>query len=298
MFETLFGFLKAKDVKYDTNVRVADISPVGIGGPCHAVVWPRDIETLVCVVEFLENNQKEYKIVGRMTNLLVGDLGYDGVIIRTDALRGFRVDRNRVYVECGATMPYIARRVAELGLSGLEELSGIPGSIGGMIICNAGAYGRDTSDVLKSVTLLDRRSGEVKTVDAGEISFSYRHSSLSSGACVVIAATVELSFDDSEHIRRTMTEFSNMRRDSQPYGMRSLGSTFKRPIFGYASRMIDECGLKGYRIGGAEISDKHAGFIVNRGDATADDFLRLMTLARERVYERFGVVLEPEIEIL
>ena len=298
MFEALLGLLKTKDIRYDTDVLLADISPIRIGGPCPLVVWPSSKDELVCVVDWLENNGIGYKIVGRMTNLLVRDSGYSGAIIRTDRMCSWWTDKNSVYTECGITLPHLAKALAPLGITGIEQLSGIPGSIGGALVCNAGAYGCSISDVLKSVTVLDGRTGEMRTLGRADVSFAYRYSSLAEDGGVLLCAVLQLDYDDPECIRRRMADFANMRTSSQPCDMRSLGSTFKRPADGYASKMIDECGLKGQRIGGAEISDKHAGFIVNRGGATADDVARLMSLVSDRVYVRFGVVLEPEIEIL
>ncbi|MBO5906810.1 MAG: UDP-N-acetylmuramate dehydrogenase [Clostridia bacterium] len=296
MFSLLFDFLKEKDFKYKERVNLKILSSVGIGPTVPLLVYPSSTEQLVSLVEYLHKFEIQYKIVGRMTNILFTDKACDFVIIATADISRIEFSSEGVYAECGATLRRLCALCVEQALCGIEALSGIPASVGGAILSNAGAYGAEVSDVLETVRALDKVSGQLIKLCADECDFSYRHSIFQTGRYVILSAKFRLSkanFDVGERMR----EFSRRRIDTQPTAERSLGSTFKRPRGAYAAELIDRCGLKGTGVGGVKISEKHAGFIVNTAHGTAEDYVSLMELVRRRVYDEFSLLLEPEIEI-
>ena len=271
----------------------------GIGGPAAAVIFPKSQSELTDVCVLLKDIGIRPFIMGNGTNLLIGDGKIDRVIIKTargvsDTVRngpaGF-------VAGCGTTLAELAENALKSGLSGLEFAAGIPGTLGGAVVMNAGAYGGEMKDVVKRTYYLDE---ELNLSEAGgeEHGFSYRNSVFSDSDKIIVKCEIELTPEAPEKIRAAMRTYAGKRRRSQPSDKPSAGSVFRRPKTGYAAMLIEEAGLKGFATGGARVSEKHAGFIVNTGGASFDDVLRLMEIIREAVYRNTGVDLEPEIKIL
>ena len=270
-----------------------------IGGPARLMACPASGAEAAALLRLLREADAPVELMGKGTNLLVADEGLDAVVVRLgEAISGAELlPGDRVRAGAGISLAKLAVFAAEAGLSGLEFAHGIPGSLGGAVFMNAGAYGGEMKDVLESAELA-LPDGTLREVPAEELELSYRHSALEGSGALVTAATVKLKPAEPETIRARMRELMEKRRASQPLDMPSAGSTFKRPVGGYAAALIDQAGLKGFAIGGAQVSEKHAGFVINRGGATFDDVLRLMEHIQKTVLEKSGVRLEPEVRIL
>ena len=296
MFENVLDFLKTQDVEYTFGVNLRDLSPIRIGGTVKCIVYPRTVESYKHILHFLTSERIEYKIFGRMSNVLFIRDSYDIVAIRTDRMSSYVNSDGVMSAQCGLSLSSASYALASEGYGGISQLCGIPGSLGGLIRTCAGAYGKDISDVLESVSVYDPVKDKSYDIPRADIGFSYRHCPVDSGLAIT-GAKILLVRDDSEKIKDEIMHFRKMRNQAQPVGCKTLGSTFKRPVGVYAAQLIDMAGLRGKRVGGAEISQKHAGFIVNSGDATPADVIELMHLAAETVYKLYGVNLEPEIEM-
>jgi UDP-N-acetylmuramate dehydrogenase len=234
-------------------------------------------------------------ILGGGSNILAADGGVTVPIVHTAGLRDITIDGETVRASCGVGLPELSRAAAREGLSGLEWASGIPGSLGGATVMNAGAYGGEMSQVIAEALVFDGHECVVMT----GFDYSYRHSVfLDKPNLTVLEATIRLTRDDPAEIAARMETHRNARNEKQPTTLPSAGSFFKRPKGGYAAAMIDECGLKGVSVGGAQVSPKHAGFVVNTGGATCEDVLRLASLVRETVFRKFAAELEPEVRLL
>ena len=293
----LEAFLSEKNIKYFCDMSVEKYSSFKIGGIAAIAIFPTTVDELCYALRMTKELQIKFEVIGNASNILFAFEKYNGALIFTSEIGGYSFDGQRLYAECGASLVKMSNAAKEKSLSGLEFVCGIPARIGGACVMNAGAHGSAMSDIIEYTDAIDVSTGE--RVRIYDNHYGYRKSIyLENQSLICLGASMKLSLGNKDEIAERMRENSEKRRASQPLSLPSAGSYFKRPEGDFAGRLIDECGLKGERIGGAEVSPKHAGFIVNRGDATADDFLRLMALARERVYERFGVVLEPEIEIL
>ena len=268
-----------------------------IGGACDAMLLPSSIEDVEAVCALLAECGEKPFLMGNGTNLLVTDAPLHRIVLRMgeDFSRIDPVNGTALRAESGATLSRLALFAAARGLAGLEFAHGIPGTLGGAVSMNAGAYGAEMKDVVTSVTYLDKDLSLRETDDAG---FSYRRSRFSDTDCIVLGAKISLHEDDPNAIRERMRLLAERRRSSQPLDMPSAGSTFKRPAGGYAAALIDEAGLKGYTVGGAQVSEKHAGFVVNRGVACFDDVLRLIEHIQSEVYRVSGIELEPEVKII
>ena len=268
-----------------------------IGGACDAMLLPSSIEDVEAVCALLAECGEKPFLMGNGTNLLVTDAPLHRIVLRMgeEFSRVDPVNGTALRAESGATLSRLASFAAARGLAGLEFAHGIPGTLGGAVSMNAGAYGGEMKDVVPSVTYLDKDLSLRETDDAG---FSYRRSRFSDTDCIVLGAKISLHEDDPDAIRERMRSLAERRRSSQPLDMPSAGSTFKRPAGGYAAALIDEAGLKGYTVGGAQVSEKHAGFVVNRGGACFDDVLRLIEHIRSEVYRVSGIELEPEVKII
>ena len=269
-----------------------------IGGEAEVMAFPKSEGELSALLKKSALLDWKFAILGAGTNVLAPDEGVQGLVIcLKDCLDGMRqTDETHIQVMAGVTMSRAAVFAANLGLAGMEFAHGIPGTVGGGVYMNAGAYGGEISDICESVQVMDY-SGEVKTLSRDQMDFSYRHSCLEGREAVVVSAVFGLIPGSSDEIRRKMKDFQQRRMASQPLDLPSAGSAFKRPSSGYAAALIDQAGLKGYRIGGAAISEKHAGFAVNLGGATAADVKALLTQVSETVYNSTGILLEPEIRI-
>ncbi len=268
-----------------------------IGGPVPLLVTAPG-KALPDLYRACQNEGWPVLLLGNGSNLLVSDDGLDMVVIRLDTGEPV-VLREETEIVCPAGLPLkqLCRFARDRGLSGLEFAFGIPGTVGGGVYMNAGAYGGELRDVVTAVTVLTP-AGEVKELSAEDMAFSYRHSALMEQGGAVLSATFSLMPDDPAAITARMEEFLRRRREKQPLEYPSAGSFFKRPPGHYAGTLIEQCGLKGFRVGDAQVSEKHAGFVINRGQATCKDMRALAREVRRRVYEQAGVTLEPEVRLL
>ena len=269
-----------------------------IGGPVEVMAFPKNAAELSDILHTAAQLQIIPAILGAGTNVLAPDNGMDGLCIcLKDVLDGMELlEGNRIRVMAGVTMTRAAIFAANRGLSGMEFAHGIPGTVGGGVYMNAGAYGGEICDICESVDVMDRQ-GNLVTLTNEQMEFSYRHSRLEAEGGIVVSAVFRLTPKETEEIKAKMKELQGKRSASQPLDLPSAGSAFKRPVGGYAAALIDQAGLKGFRVGGAAISTKHAGFAVNLGDATAADVQELLRQVSDRVYENSGIHLEPEVRI-
>lgn len=269
-----------------------------VGGAADFFIKISSRQQLVKTVPYLNALGLSYFVLGNGSNLLVSDNGYQGVILQIGAQMGnITVDGTKIAVQAGAPLAKLAKTAMEHGLSGLEFASGIPGTVGGAVMMNAGAYGGEMEQVVSSVTVLAKDGSEL-TLSHDDMEFSYRSSILKNRSFIILEAEFTLQSGDTKQIQAKMEEYGQSRREKQPLQYPSAGSTFKRPDGCYAGKLIMDAGLRGYRIGGAQVSEKHCGFIVNVGNAQASDIYELIQEVQERVYEKFGVRLEPEIIML
>lgn len=270
-----------------------------IGGPARLMLLPSSAEEAASALAILRSSGAQVLIVGSCTNLLIPDEGYPGAVVRMSkpASSMELLDAAHIRAQAGATLNALAVFAARHGLTGLEFAHGIPGSVGGGVAMNAGAYGGEMRDVLESAEYVDA-DGVISTLSGDALGLSYRHSAFSDTDKLITSAVFRLTPGDGEAVRARMNELIEKRRASQPLDMPSAGSTFKRPKTGYAAALIDQAGLKGLSVGGAMVSTKHAGFVVNAGGATYSDVIELMREVRRRVYEFSGVLLEPEVKII
>ena len=289
-------FAPVCQIKY--NEPMADHTSFRIGGNAEVFAMPKTREELAGILRISTELNVKPRILGAGTNVLAPDAGIDGIVIcLKDCLDGMQqVDENRICVMAGVTMTRAAIFAAKLGLSGMEFAHGIPGTIGGGVYMNAGAYGGEMKDIVESVEVMDI-CGNIRTHTNEEMCFSYRHSRLEDSGEIVIGAILCLTSAETDAIKARMKELQSRRSASQPLDMPSAGSAFKRPAQGYAAALIDQAGLKGYRVGGAAISAKHAGFAVNLGGATAADVQELLRKVSDVVFEKTGIRLEPEVRI-
>lgn len=268
-----------------------------IGGPCAVFAVPGSEEELAALLQYTAEKALPRFLMGSGTNLLCADAGFDGVVIQTGRLCRVSVEDHVVTAGAGSSLTRTAYAAMNAGLTGLEFAHGIPGSVGGGAVMNAGAYGGALQDVILDVTCLDD-DGNRRCFSNIESAFSYRHSRFQEEPLTVTSVRFALQPGEPDAIRATMNELAERRRAKQPLELPSAGSVFKRPPNGYASAMIDECGLKGLTVGGACVSPKHAGFIVNNGGATCADVLQLIEIIQTHIQNRFGVRLECEIRTL
>lgn len=269
-----------------------------IGGKADMFVSVRSEKEVSELISLAKETGTPYMIMGNGSNMLVGDGGIRGLVIQIGKeLSAVKSDGVKIEAQAGALLSRIASEAAKAGLTGFEPLSGIPGTLGGGIYMNAGAYSGEIKDVVRSVKYIDD-DGVMHEVNGEECDFGYRHSIFSGGGMYIVSAVIELKPGNEEQIRADMAEYSKRRCDKQPISMPSAGSTFKRPEGYFAGKLIQDAGLMGYSIGGAAVSEKHAGFVVNKGGATADDVLALIEYIQKTVKEKFGVQLEPEVRLI
>ena len=269
-----------------------------IGGPADALALPKTPEEVAEVVRFCHEHAQPYYVLGNGSNLLVSDEGYRGLVLQL--YRNFndiQVNGETITVQSGAMLAAVARTAYQTGLTGLEFASGIPGPIGGAVVMNAGAYGGEMKNVLKEVTVLTKE-GEVLVIPAKALELGYRTSVIPKNGWIVLGAVLQLKKGDQEQILARMEELKEQRITKQPLDLPSAGSTFKRPEGYFAGKLIMDAGLRGFTVGGAQVSEKHCGFVVNRGNATAADVWELICEVKRRVKEMTGVELEPEVKLL
>ena len=269
-----------------------------VGGPADYFIVPESIEELSKLVKYLNLVEREYFILGNGSNLLVGDHGYRGVVIWiADNFAEIKVEGNKIIAGAGAMLSKVASTALEAGLTGFEFASGIPGSVGGAMVMNAGAYGGEMKDIVKRVEVVTT-DGDVFEMSNAEMNFGYRTSVCRKAKLAVTKVEFELEAGDKEAIKARMDELKAQRLAKQPLEFPSAGSTFKRPEGHFAGKLIMDAGLSGYTIGGAKVSEKHCGFIVNSGNASAIDIHDLIFEVQEKVKNRFNVKLEPEVCII
>ncbi len=281
------------------NASMADFTSFQAGGKAAILVVPQNDVQLQYAMRVIEEEKAPYFIMGNGTNLLVRDGGYPGVIVKIgSALAGIQTDGENLEAGAGALLKDVAIKALEAGLTGFEFASGIPGSIGGAAFMNAGAYDGEMSRVVESVKVLAPDGSAVYTLAADEMDYGYRKSRLMENGGIILSVTLKLTAGDKEEIALKMKDLGDRRKAKQPLEYPSAGSFFKRPPGNYAGTLIDKAGLKGTSVGGAMVSERHAGFLINTGNATASDIVALMKLVQQRVLEYSGISLEPEIRII
>lgn len=275
---------------------LAPLTTMEIGGKCGLFVEPNSEECLREVLGVCRSENIPYFLIGKGSNLLINR--FDGIVIKIGGgLGGFGIDGNRVTAGAGGSLAALCAAAANEGLSGMECLYGIPGSVGGALYMNAGAYGGEMKDIVKSARYIDGE-GNIAELPSEEMKLSYRHSVFSENNFCILSVTLELERGDKDAIKAKMSEVVQKRRDKQPLEFPSCGSTFKRPEGYFAAALIEECGLKGCTVGGAQVSEKHSGFVINRGGATFEDVMELVGHIKKVVLEKKGVELECEMLIV
>lgn len=268
-----------------------------VGGPADYFAMPATVNELKRLIAVAKEENLPVTVIGNGSNLLVLDKGIRGLVICTTELKEITVDGQEITAACGVSLAALAGKARECGLTGLEFASGIPGTVGGGIVMNAGAYGGSLSDCAVETVCVDM-NGEIKTFRGEEQQLGYRKSAFSNGDLIVIQVKFDLHKGIAEEISELMAELNARRRDKQPLDKPSAGSTFKRPEGYFAGKLIEDSNLKGYRFGGASVSEKHAGFVINDGYGTAKDVLEVIRHCQEVVLQKFGVELETEVKIL
>ncbi len=283
------GIFMEEPMKKHTTFRV--------GGPADVLVQP-DETALAAILALCRQYHVPYSFIGNGSNLLVGDKGIRGVVIEmTDPMGNIEVDGTKITAQAGAMLSKIANTAASNGLGGMEFAAGIPGSVGGAVVMNAGAYGGEMKDIIERVYVLDENGAQLE-LDRDALDFGYRHSCIPKKKYIVTKVVLELVPRDEAEIRSEMKELNEKRAEKQPLQYPSAGSTFKRPEGYFAGKLIMDAGLRGYQVGGAQVSEKHCGFVINKGDATAADICQLMRDVSDKVQAQFGVVLEPEVKMI
>ena len=295
-YKKLESILTEEQVKIEEPMK--NHTTFRVGGPAAYFVMPRTAEEVAKVTELCAQENVPYYIVGNGSNLLVSDKGYDGVIIQIyKQMSRVEVKGREIYAQAGALLSMVAKRALDTELAGFEFAAGIPGTLGGACVMNAGAYGGEMKDVLKSVTVLDK-DGNVKKLAKDELELGYRTSVIAKKGYIVLDAVMELKEGKAEEIKALMDDLKERRITKQPLEYPSAGSTFKRPEGYFAGKLIQDADLRGFQVGGAQVSEKHCGFVINKDGATASDVMELMRQVSDKVYDKFGVRLEPEVKRL
>ena len=290
--------IDSKKIKYDEPM--SKHTSFKIGGLAQCLIKVDAIEELKKILSFVRQNNINLTIIGNGSNLLVLDSGIKGITIKINIKKQI-IDVKEEFIEvkvgAGNSNIELAQKLLKEEITGFEEISGIPGTIGGAIRMNAGAYGKEMKDIVKDVTFMDY-DGNITVLENEKLGFEYRNSMFSKNKYIILEATLKLQKGTYDEIKQKMDEYLKSRKEKQPLEFPSAGSTFKRGNDFITAKLIDECGLKGYKIGGAEISNKHAGFVINRGNATAKDVLDLTKYIKEKIYEKFQKTIELEIEVI
>ena len=297
IYELLTNEIKQGIVKIDEPMRKH--TNFKIGGNADVFVIAKNIEEIKCVIKFSKENNIPLTILGNGSNVLVSDKGIRGIVLQvgTKEIKIEKHENALIEVDAGVMLGALAQVLLKQSISGFEFAAGIPGSIGGAIRMNAGAYGGEMKDIVKNVTVLNEK-GEINILTNEECEFSYRHSRFTNSKEIIIKATLELPFGNENEIKAKMDEYAQSRKEKQPLNLPSAGSTFKRGADFITAKLIDECGLKGYTSGDAQVSTLHAGFVVNLGNATAQDILSVVNHVKQVVLEKTGKQIELEIELL
>ena len=292
----LLSFLESsQEYECGFDIPASELTSFRVGGSVDTVIYPKNKGAFCALLRYLSETGIRHTVLGCGSNVLVPDEGYDGVLVITTHMTEMKIDGVTLTAECGRGVTSCASAAQREGLSGFEFAYGIPGSVGGAVYMNAGAYGSEIAAIITKAECYDAASGQLHTLTRDELCLGYRDSILRHNGMIVVSAEFSLKPGDRDAILAEMTDYMTRRRDKQPLEYPSAGSVFKRAPGHYTGKLIEDAGLKGMRIGGAEVSEKHAGFIVNRGGATADDIKTLVALVEEKVYEMHGVRLEREL---
>lgn len=297
--DALKEFLTSEDIAFEENVSAAGLCSFRTGGSVSYLIKPASEKSLISLVTFLAKEGIKYTVLGKGSNVVFPDGAYDGAIVATGNINNISAEDNIITAQTGATLFSLSTFAAGSGLSGLEFANGIPGSVGGAIYMNAGAYGSEISDIMISCRYLDLSHHKIVEADVKSCDFSYRHSIFKGKrSLLVLSGKFGLEYGDPKLIKEKITDLRRRRLEKQPLEYPSAGSTFKRPCGSFAGKLIEECGLKGFGFGGACVSEKHAGFIINRSNASSEDIKKTVEYVRDKVFEQTGVRLECEIEFL
>lgn len=292
---SLSNFIKKDNLQI--NVPMKKHTSFKVGGPVDVLVIPEKYDEVVKVIELCERYDVNYYIVGNGSNLLVKDGGIRGVVIKLLRLNKLQIGNNKIIAGCGVPLGFLSRKARDKSLTGLEFACGIPGSVGGAVAMNAGAYNGEISSIIESVLVIDNK-GNMRRINKDELEFGYRTSIILKQKYVVLEATFKLEKGDKEKISTRINDLMRRRIEKQPLEYPSAGSTFKRPAGHFAAKLIQDSGLKGKSIGGAQVSEKHSGFIINKENATAKDILNLINFVKHTVKSKFNVDLDPEVRII
>lgn len=294
LYNELLKIMSEEQVK--TEEPMKNHTTFRVGGPAEFFVMPRSAEEVKKVIDLCRRESFPYYIIGNGSNLLVSDQGYRGVVLQIyKEMSYIEIEENVVVAQAGALLSAIANKALENGLTGFEFAAGIPGTLGGACVMNAGAYGGEMKDVLEEVTVLTEE-GEVLIIPKENLELGYRTSIIARKGYIVLEARIQLREGEKEAIKSLMEELKDKRVSKQPLEYPSAGSTFKRPEGYFAGKLIQDAGLKGYQVGDAQVSEKHSGFVINRGNATASDVMQLISDVKDKVKEQFGVTMEPEVK--
>ena len=291
--------LNKECIKY--NVSMIDYTSFKIGGIAECLIKVQKTEEIQEILNICKINQIPLTIIGNGSNLLIRDKGIKGIVLKID-IKKFEIQNEekivKLTVGSGNKLGEIAQKLLQKEISGFEFASGIPGTIGGAIRMNAGAHGSEMKDIVRTITYIDKEDVKIYKIDNEQANFEYRNSLFANNKYIIIETELQLTKGKKEEIQAKMQEYATYRKEKQPIEYPSAGSTFKRGTDFITAKLIDECGLKGYKIGGAQISEKHAGFIINTGNATAEDVIKLIEYTKEQVYNKFRKEIKTEIEII
>lgn len=269
-----------------------------IGGPADLMVLPRNIDEITQVISLCHSMELPYFVMGNGSNLLVRDGGIRGVVLKiSDNFSSVKINGCNIKVECGAKLTGLAKKCSRMGLQGLEKISGIPGTVGGALAMNAGAYGGEISQVVKNVTCLNLEGKKI-IICADDMDFGYRYSILKQNGYIAVETEIQLSKCDPVILNNEISELTRRRREKQPLNLPSAGSAFKRPKGYYAGKLIEDSGLKGFSVGAAAVSTKHAGFVVNNGGASASEVEELLMKIKDIINKKYSVLMENEVKII
>lgn len=295
-FEVLFKeFYKSENVIVDAEMK--NYVHFRVGGPADILLIPENKDQVIKTIELCKNNNIPYFVVGNGSNLLVRDGGIKGVVIKFNEVKNITVQGEVIEAECGAMLKDVSNEALNNSLTGFEFACGIPGTIGGAVFMNAGAYDGEIAHVIESAEVIDN-NGEIKVLSKDELELGYRSSIVMNKNYIVLSARFKLKHGEVRKIKEIVEDLTNKRESKQPLEYPSAGSTFKRPVGYYAGKLIQDAGLKGYVIGGAAVSEKHSGFVINKSNATAKDILDLIAHIQNEVKDKFDVELHPEVRII
>ena len=296
IYKELLNILEEDSIKVDEPMK-KHIS-FKVGGPADFLLKPKTEEELSKIIKFVKEENIPFIVIGNGSNLLIKDGGIRGIVIGlSDNFNNFEIEGNIIKAQSGALLSILGRNALKSSLTGFEFASGIPGTLGGALAMNAGAYGGEMKQVVKNVRLMDK-DGNIFELSNEEMKFEYRRSILTTNDYIVLSAVIELQPGNADEIKATMVDYANRRTTKQPLNFPSAGSTFKRPEGHFAAKLIDDCGLRGLSLRGAQVSEKHCGFVINPGDASAKDILDLIFIVKSVVNAKFGIMLEEEVKIL